>query len=723
MNVLTWNGYEINDGTDFDAYFVSPVLGNAPVQANTVGRHGRYPLVGGVSYPDETLILEILIRASDVVAALASLRTIFETESGEIKTLIIEGVDGTEEYVQAICEALYEEESHLVFRAVLRVHDDPAWRSTAVQTDTESITATAQEWEIDNDGDQVARPTITITPTATQPNTNPYRRFIAVRWRGYATTRYPVDITHNAWDTAALVAHTTNTVQLNGAINNSVTTIPYDTEVGTFPSSGLGYVDTEQFSYTGKSGGNLTGVTRGVNGTAAASHLDNAVVKASRIQANGDDVRVSVNGLYVDYFLDDMNTADTSVWTTLDWQAAVSLTLAVAIAGSGTVETIEVNEAITALPPQGILLIDSELFLYTAKNDTLKTFTISTRAAHGTAMASHSTSTAVYWIQYAIELSYGGTGLAAWNSDDSSEPIFELATSSNAAWDYDEFGGLSSAGETFLTRPGAWQHGNQYYYSGGGTWTWTWYTESQFPESPGGNPESDIPWTVIGLYAYGYSTITPTAQRWFRHCPCGITEANFQSGYKYAGSGQANWRGRIRSHNLNPAFPWLTEFVIPVPSLAATWQSWSQNETTLQTNAQVISLELDRILVTDGGLQWAVEAGDVTLTFHTSLTPSSYMAPERGNYTIDATLTHIESGMALQINFSTTLNQSLVINTDTGEITDLSDNSSQFQAVRRLPRPRVEWLPLLPGTNTFRWDETGVAGMDVTFEWQERRGA
>ncbi|NJN53658.1 MAG: hypothetical protein HC804_02200 [Anaerolineae bacterium] len=426
-----------------------------------------------------------------------------------------------------------------------------------------------------------------------------------------------------------------------------------------------------------------------------------------------------VNGVFADYWLDDINTDNTSVWLNLDWQAAVSMTLAVDVASSGTVETVDVNEPIVNMPPQGVLLIDSELFLYTAKNDTLRRFTILARAAHGTVEAAHTATTAVYWIQHEIEIQYGNSSLSAWPSDDNYMPIIELASSSNLVFDYDEMGSDLVIDRQIVIRAGSWVHATgQFYFTPGSFWLWTYYTESQFP----GEPEATDPWQVIGLFQRLRGTVTQVPhQRWYRHCPCGVTAANFQNGYKYAAAGQANWRGNLRVSS-NGAL-WVTEYAIPVPTLATTWQTWSQNETSLASWARYISLELDSMQITDGGSQWHVEAGDVTLTFDSNLTPTVYMAPERGNYTIEALLTHVESGLALQITFATSLDNSLVINTETGEITDLSDGSSQFQAVRRLPRPRVEWLPLLPGTNTLQWDEADVVGVDVTFDWRERRGA
>ena len=60
---------------------------------------------------------------------------------------------------------------------------------------------------------------------------------------------------------------------LNGGINSSTTTIVL-TDATLFPSSGTSFIQigTEEISYTGLSGNTLTGVTRGVRNTTAASH-------------------------------------------------------------------------------------------------------------------------------------------------------------------------------------------------------------------------------------------------------------------------------------------------------------------------------------------------------------------------------------------------------------------------------------------------------------------
>ena len=72
------------------------------------------------------------------------------------------------------------------------------------------------------------------------------------------------------------------TTTLNGAINDSVTTLTL-TDASQFPSSGTNFIiiGSEEISYTGVSGNTLTGLTRGVAGTTAASHSDGATVTNS----------------------------------------------------------------------------------------------------------------------------------------------------------------------------------------------------------------------------------------------------------------------------------------------------------------------------------------------------------------------------------------------------------------------------------------------------------
>lgn len=83
---------------------------------------------------------------------------------------------------------------------------------------------------------------------------------------------------------------------LNGAINSAVTTITID-DTAYFPASGEIIIDSERITYTGKTGTTFTGCTRGANGTAAASHSDNAPVNVFGKDAGFDNTAFAANGV------------------------------------------------------------------------------------------------------------------------------------------------------------------------------------------------------------------------------------------------------------------------------------------------------------------------------------------------------------------------------------------------------------------------------------------
>lgn len=74
------------------------------------------------------------------------------------------------------------------------------------------------------------------------------------------------------------VSNTALQTQLNGAINNSATTITVTSTTGIVATDTV-LIDNELITVGGISGNDLTGCTRGVLGTTAASHLDTTVVR------------------------------------------------------------------------------------------------------------------------------------------------------------------------------------------------------------------------------------------------------------------------------------------------------------------------------------------------------------------------------------------------------------------------------------------------------------
>lgn len=424
--------------------------------------------------------------------------------------------------------------------------------------------------------------------------------------------------------------------------------------------------------------------------------------------ATGDDIRVYVNGVLADFWLDGINTTTTKIWVNLNFSKGQQATLKTAL-GTGTIETIDVNEDISSWGDSGIIRIESEFFIYSSKNNSLKRFFIESRGAKGSTAAAHSASVVVRWIQHDITITYGSSALAAYVPDDDYKPIFTLATSTNTSWVYAEFG------EDDGLRTGAWRKGIEYstlvanYTTDAGT-------ASAVPGANGKIVEANAdPWTEIGIWRQFVSqAINPY---FYAYNPCGITNANFTNGEKYAGFGEAQWNGFIRSGINGPNE--FTEATIADPTLAATWQSWSQNEA-LRTGSKYVGIQL---LDTQGGggTEMYMEAADVTLTLNSSNTPNTTIGAEQGNYNLDATLTNNTTGDAIQITFQMELDETLTIDTWEGTVTYEADGSSQYDAVTRLGGPRLAWLTFQAGSNTWQFDDTGTNAVTVAISYEERR--
>jgi len=171
-----------------------------------------------------------------------------------------------------------------------------------------------------------------------------------------------------------------------------------------FSSSGTLFIDSEQFTYTGKSTTTFTGVTRSANSTSAAAHAVNAVVSETWTQRDtgrtnatkysfekfnfdGNDKLIVVDGANAPtVFNTSLTATDVAPAST---GTGESTTLLVAIAADTSMtgsSTITVNDA-SQFASSGSILIGGETFTYTGKGAT--TFTGVTRATSSSVAAAH----------------------------------------------------------------------------------------------------------------------------------------------------------------------------------------------------------------------------------------------------------------------------------------------------------------------------------------------
>lgn len=437
-----------------------------------------------------------------------------------------------------------------------------------------------------------------------------------------------------------------------------------------------------------------------------------ALVTAFKMQSDGDDLRVMVDGVEVDRWLDGINTTTTKVWVNLNFSAKQEFTLKTAIAASGVVSTIDVNEDTSGLPSSGIVMIGSEAFTFTGKVNASKRLTGCTRAMRGTSMAAHAIGDVVWWVQHDIWILYGNSTATAPTVNSDLEPAFELDHSTNTSWVYEEFMnelGIGSPTGTRQQRTGAWTYGIE--AKSGSNVDIDFY---------GGNRGAMAdPWVEIGIDIQNY---------WLGHAvgylqvynPCFITNANFANGEKYSGDLGAAWSAYIKSG----ASGWATsvvEDVIAEPSTVSTWEAWSDNEA-ITASSPYVRLYMD--ITGYSGMstikKFYLEAADCTLTLNSSYTPTVSIGSEQSNYSLACKITNNTTGLAINLAFVMGLNEELQIDTYNKTITYLADNSSQFQALTIEGATRRDWLALNPGNNTLQFDDTGTVGVTITLSWEER---
>ncbi len=420
-----------------------------------------------------------------------------------------------------------------------------------------------------------------------------------------------------------------------------------------------------------------------------------ALVTAGKAQADGDDFRVLVDGTETDRWFGDSGTAQfnqtaTKTWVNLDFQAGWEGTLEAAIGSGDTVDSIDVNEDISAVPSSGILVAysgsDYEAFTYTGKNESERRFTGVSRAAKGTSALTLGAGASIYWVQHDVWLVYGNSGVGAPTQDDDYKPAFDLGDSTNTSWVYEGFG------EDDGLRTGQW-------------------VRSVVDGSPtfyGGNHGASAdPWIELGISASGAGH-----GRIYMYNPCGITNANFTNGEKRSDN-KNRYDAYIKSR-VSGSSHWGVEYQIPFPMADNVWESWSC-DVGLASSSLCVALEC----YSEMGTTNDVEVADCTLTLNSSNVPTHEIGDEIGSYELDCIIANetTEEGIALNLTMGL---ETLEVDTDNETIILLADGSSQIQALTLIGGARPNWLRLVDGENELTFEDAGTVELEVVLVWDRR---
>lgn len=741
----TYDGTSIQDSS-YAAYLPDVLM---PTSATPVWveRQATFPRLGYKAKTPRLMELRIKLLGT-IHSQLQSLKTLFDPYDnsddgygpGAHQFIVTDTADSNKQWYVYATTLSYPRRDGQEVSIILGIAD-PVWQTVTQTTNTKSVTASGDTKDVAVAGNQPAKPVLKITPTAAKASTgsNPYKRYIKVYNKAFygvssvnsalPFTNYPIDITAGGFDSTALVNDTTVSNQINqgGGIDAVVTTIPIDTAVGGgLAASGMGYCGTEQISWTANSGSSLTGVTRGIGGTTAATHADNAVIARSKALANGADVQVMVDGSTVDYWFGSSthawNAAATQIWANINLQAsgqAAKAVLATAIAGSGAVTTITLGPRINPLfwpfgsgdiggapkwPTAGQVLIGSEIFGYTSQDPANFNLIGTTRSILGTSNAAHAVGDQVYLLDHEIYLIYGDPAATARTMDDTRKPMISLATSTNTSWVWTEF--YSSAGG----RTGQWLPVVAASDAPANVRTTKTYTTTE--DTATVTDPAAVMGDAIASWLSGSSWKADNGSvEWYINHPAGFTTVTI-TGRKFRTSANTSWPTTAGLWKQPIGVSATAVWTEAAPSAGSWADLTAHSAISLSGTVTYLRWRFFGVQAAKANAYCAMEAKDATFVVDSARTPSVTLGSEIGpaaGYPLSAKITNGTSGEWLRIDFQMDINEQVVIDCENKTVTYTKDGSPA-PCKLTFSSQREAWLDLAPGTTTLTYTDVGTTG-------------
>jgi hypothetical protein len=152
------------------------------------------------------------------------------------------------------------------------------------------------------------------------------------------------------------------------------------------------------------------------------------------------------------------------------------------------------------------------------------------------------------------------------------------------------------------------------------------------------------------------------------------------------------------------------------PAVAGVVEAWNQNNVALTNNNLHVSSRCQRSSSTG---EARLEVSDCTVTIDSNTVPVHAIQSETECYHINLVLTNTTTDEYMTISYRIPVGDSLEIDTKNKTVTWVEENANARGGVG-FDRIRYDWLQLQPGGNTLQYAETGAADIDLTIEWQDR---
>lgn len=442
-----------------------------------------------------------------------------------------------------------------------------------------------------------------------------------------------------------------------------------------------------------------------------------ALVTAGKMQADGDDILVVVDGVITNRWLADINTDHTHIWINLNLAAGRSMTLLTPVASSGAITSLTFAKnannlaALTALPARGYLQHGTEWFEYTSKD--LKKYRVNgvTRAALSTTMQAHAAADVFNWIEHVVFVLYGNSAATAPALTDASyddtKPVFDLSASDNTTWVY-----------TASTK----------FYDGASpnrTGKWTPTVTRVGPDSDiyleKGLTEGSDPAMGMGIetfYKSGKVQSEKSTITWsFSHVG-GITHVSM-TGRKYRS--KALWPATKAAllQRSNDAKKWVEVWYEETPTAVTTWEAITHASSAITSNMKTVRFILSGTLAAQADTDCYFEVLTASVVFVSANQPTGTFLTEKSNYLLNVSIQNLTTGDAVRLVFPVLLNTTMTLDAENYAVTYNGVNAASAMALD--DDSRAVWVRLAVGANVLEITGDDIATLSIVPSWLERR--
>lgn len=432
------------------------------------------------------------------------------------------------------------------------------------------------------------------------------------------------------------------------------------------------------------------------------------LVDAGKMQADGDDFRVWMDGSFADRWLYEMDSDSdpAKCWANIQLGARLEGTTGATFDSDDTTLIFSQTRANLAFL-QGLraamnytALIDSEAVVFDPDNiDTIDyQITSVSRGQKNTTAVSHSSGSTVRYIEHDLYIIYGDSDLTAPDVDDDYKPIFDLS-STNAAWTWTNF-----YDETAPKRPGAWK--GEVLSS---------RTKLSYAYTADANTFAN-PSTRLGLAERGSQDFTVPHESasldWLFSHPAGITDVTY-SGDKY---NTGSWPGIVGLQKLQPNTVWFTVYNEAEPAVALSWEAFGPRSQSLSGTYDAVRFAIDGVLSSVINEMAAVQFDTVTASFDSDNLPTITVGDEASINFFDFKITNEATGEWIKCTTPCPVNTALTIDCE-NRIAYLADGR---MVPVTLSSERADWLNLSAGANGLLYEDAGTVGVTIVVQHRDR---